>query len=836
MVIQHNLPSIFTNNQLGIVTKNKEKVMEKLSSGYKINRAADNAAGLSITEKFRAQIRGLDRGQMNLEDGISYCNVADGALNEVSSMLTRIKELSVQAANDTNTDSDRGMIDKEVQHLKEEINSIFVRTEFNTMSIWQAAYVPDAGGTCTDFSLYNVQDGTGSYYGGIIYMGHRYSWQDLGMEWDQTTHTFQKTTSYEINVSDLHNNGENGINSNDSNTVKDDYLSYNNEGAQFKFYTTAGKGAVEVEKSYSWKAGEDGLYIDGVITKGVATGSPPQLPVEGNTTWEAMGITKNAPVPGGTYTFLYYGMEVSFDVPEGGEDSWESFLKGFSNPRVKLNWTSKFALTEKKEVAQITAYDTRIDISSSNKDYISRIYNIRADETGGIWVENSLTGDAMKDPLKTLVKDNSGGDSTKLETLVEWSDLPETTGGNNNINSWGIDAGSGSQTSGGAQEGDKQATFDSEGIYRYQNNNLNLGVDLTFDFNLLGEASRTAVIDDLNYSRYSGSIASPVKVDNYTAGSGAFQPGMASTGLSFETQRWLGRAFASYTDNAADCEAGGLTRDAVSGRYMLTLDGTMNNLTMLSTNNMEDFEQQISDKITERLAALYPAPADPTPLGLGMYNLQFTNGADFVNLQLDLSGITYQQAVTGISAAGGIDNYVENNMDIFLANASFELNGAGQTYQNLSLQQNTVYESVIENRPAVDGFVMSLTIQSGANGNDGIEINYDYMRLGNLGIKADNVQTAADAARMLKNTDEAIVKLSRQRSVFGAYTNRMQHAYEVNGITSENMQNAESKMRDADMAKEMMNYWKHNVLEQAGQTVLAQANQSSQGVMVLLRS
>ena len=115
--------------------------------------------------------------------------------------------------------------------------------------------------------------------------------------WNQTTHTFQETTSYEINLNDLHNNGENGINFNDSNTIKDDYSSYNNEGAQFKFYTTAGKGAVEVEKSYICKAGEDGLYIDGVMTKGVATGSPPQLPVEGNTTWEAMGITKNARYP-----------------------------------------------------------------------------------------------------------------------------------------------------------------------------------------------------------------------------------------------------------------------------------------------------------------------------------------------------------------------------------------------------------------------------------------------------------------------------------------------------------------------------------------------------------
>ena len=110
MVIAHNIFAMNAQRQLNIVTKNKEKTTEKLSSGYRINRAADDAAGLSISEKMRRQIRGLSQGIKNTEDGVSLCQVADGALAEVSDMLHRITELSIKSANGTNSDGDRKAI------------------------------------------------------------------------------------------------------------------------------------------------------------------------------------------------------------------------------------------------------------------------------------------------------------------------------------------------------------------------------------------------------------------------------------------------------------------------------------------------------------------------------------------------------------------------------------------------------------------------------------------------------------------------------------------------------------------------------------------------------
>ena len=140
MVVQHNLTAANTNRQLGITTSGLQKSTEKLSSGYKINRAADDAAGLSISEKMRNQIRGLNKASDNAQDGISLVQTAEGALNEVHSMLQRMSELSVQAANGTNDTTDRSSINDEVQQLKTEIQRVGSTTQFNKMNILDGTF------------------------------------------------------------------------------------------------------------------------------------------------------------------------------------------------------------------------------------------------------------------------------------------------------------------------------------------------------------------------------------------------------------------------------------------------------------------------------------------------------------------------------------------------------------------------------------------------------------------------------------------------------------------------------------------------------------------------
>ena len=148
MVVQHNLTAANTNRQLGITTNGLQKSTEKLSSGYKINRAADDAAGLSISEKMRNQIRGLNKASDNAQDGISLVQTAEGALNEVHSMLQRMSELAVQASNDTNQTVDRTALQSEVTQLQTEIRRVADTTQFNKQNILNG-----------DFTSKNIQVG-----------------------------------------------------------------------------------------------------------------------------------------------------------------------------------------------------------------------------------------------------------------------------------------------------------------------------------------------------------------------------------------------------------------------------------------------------------------------------------------------------------------------------------------------------------------------------------------------------------------------------------------------------------------------------------------------------
>ena len=140
MVVQHNLTAMNANRQLGITTSAQAKSTEKLSSGYRINRAGDDAAGLSISEKMRSQIRGLNKASSNAQDGVSLIQVAEGALNESHSILQRMNELATQAANDTNTTLDRTAIKNEIDQLVSEIDRIQSTTQFNTMNLLDGTF------------------------------------------------------------------------------------------------------------------------------------------------------------------------------------------------------------------------------------------------------------------------------------------------------------------------------------------------------------------------------------------------------------------------------------------------------------------------------------------------------------------------------------------------------------------------------------------------------------------------------------------------------------------------------------------------------------------------
>ncbi|MCX7725284.1 MAG: flagellin [Chitinispirillaceae bacterium] len=151
--INHNISAMITGNALRQVDRQLQKSLEKLSTGLRINRASDDAAGLSVSEQLRTQVRGLNMGSRNIQDGIALINIAEGALIEVEAMLQRMRELCIQAANDTLTSIERGYIQIEIDNLKEEVDRIVAGTQYNSQR------------------LLNGSSPWGTSPGGVIYMG-----------------------------------------------------------------------------------------------------------------------------------------------------------------------------------------------------------------------------------------------------------------------------------------------------------------------------------------------------------------------------------------------------------------------------------------------------------------------------------------------------------------------------------------------------------------------------------------------------------------------------------------------------------------------------------------
>ncbi len=155
MVVQHNMTAMNSNRMLGVTTSAQAKNTEKLSSGYQINRAADDAAGLTISEKMRSQIRGLTQASKNAQDGISCVQTAEGALGEVEDMLQRMNELAIKSANGTNTTQDRAAIQQEVSALRSEINRVSTSTNFNTQKLLNGSF---AAGKSLQVGAYSGTD------------------------------------------------------------------------------------------------------------------------------------------------------------------------------------------------------------------------------------------------------------------------------------------------------------------------------------------------------------------------------------------------------------------------------------------------------------------------------------------------------------------------------------------------------------------------------------------------------------------------------------------------------------------------------------------------------
>ena len=303
MIINHNISALNTYRQLSANNSATSKALEKLSSGLRINRAGDDAAGLAISEKMRAQIRGLEMASKNAQDGISLIQTAEGALNEVHSILQRMRELAVQASNDTNTNDDRAELQKEIDQLSAEITRISTDTEFNTKALLDGSMATTAsvasglaGVTVSVVAGSTLESGT--YNVSISYTkGTPASNATLSGTY---TGTFDGTVTY---------NGTNWVDA-DGNTVTLSGLTVNDPTVGDQIELTA-RVATAAASAKSGNGGVSAVTPSGTVDSSVAAGSY-TFTYDG-TNWQLEGMNADLAVYGINITTDFTGAPISGD-------------------------------------------------------------------------------------------------------------------------------------------------------------------------------------------------------------------------------------------------------------------------------------------------------------------------------------------------------------------------------------------------------------------------------------------------------------------------------------------------------------------------------------------
>lgn len=372
MIIAHNVAAMTTAGQLKFNTNQKTKSVEKLSSGYRITRAADDAAGLQISEKMRAQIRGLEQGAKNIQEGVSYCQVAEGALNEIQDMLHRLTELSVKAANETNSISDREAMNQEIEEIKTEMDRICKTTKYNEEYIFKSLndsddiipYDVSFTGVLQDIYIYNdsFDDTTGTAtYGGIAYNGKRYAWSSIHPDmYDTATNTFKEGR----------------------------YTLMTQDGSYVTVLCKDGAEPPQIERELKTSADDKGIYFNGALV------SWEQVKTQSGEVFDKSNILNE------TYYFNYGGVTGSF-TPEAG-DLFSDVKKRISNITFKTTYN-----IPTEQTAVVADFSKTQSVFLSNDDVKGYLdgskaieYELLADETG-ISIRDGSTGTLLTNSAKT---------------------------------------------------------------------------------------------------------------------------------------------------------------------------------------------------------------------------------------------------------------------------------------------------------------------------------------------------------------------------------------------------------------------------------------------------
>jgi flagellin len=811
----HNIPALQAYNALTATNTSLQKSIERLSTGLRINSAADDAAGLAISEKMRAQIKGLDRATSNAQDGISMIQTAEGALSETHSILQRMRELSVQAANDTLTQEDRAYIQLEVDQLKEEITRIANTTQFNKKKLLDgSAAVLWSSDNLTTKAIIN---------GGLRQV-------------DQFGQKAAVEGNFKLTISATPGQGE--IQKTDIFKIK-----HKNVIMNLSMDTAHGVAAVEVD---NLPAGKYNVYQ--------------------NTDTISSGIAGSF-VGGGVYQAQFYGASISTASFSFSFDD----VTNMQNASILLEVVGRNTAVGSITVrAQVYMLDTQGNLSSYSDDNLVIDHNglksgysklgftvpqnsevlslVNSTAAASFALGNKIVLNIVADTSQTGTAPTPNAAIVVSATLnatwpEAWASVP---GGSEvadmtrgfNVNASALQGRDVkfttfylNETNGTVYEGTIKITFNSS-IADVTNRRLLTSFEAAYIGQVAKDDVKLRDLDKFWYANGRFLQDDPKKLTVYQGNGNQASITRDATDTLRDEQEKLNDAIAFGLGQGQYVKDFGA--EFVS--FVNANDVDMEGNEVAGTGNRQD-DNPMSVAGTFVIRSVVPG----TP-----GQLNFSGDEDLIKaLSLNVIQeardntftVSVEDAHSGKNVASNVKitgnvlyGVVNPNVDVeFDAMADVSVSWDSNARKFVLTQDERDYETIVHLADNTTVF------QIGANEGEDMGVNIGDMSAHALGVDAILVTDRESAARSITVIDNAISKVSTQRAKLGAYQNRLEHT--INNLTTAatNTTAAESRIRDVDMAKEMMEFTKLNILSQAGNSMLAQANMLPQNVLSLLR-
>ena len=846
MRIQHNIAALNSYRQLGTNNSAISKNLEKLSSGYKINRAGDDAAGLAISEKMRAQITGLETAQKNANDGISLVQTAEGALTEVHSMLNRMVELATQSSNGTyDNEVDRANLQAEIESLTSEIDRIADSTNFNGINLLDGSLSENPATFEIDLKSIDFE--------GTVKAGDTFKLEIGGGAAAKAAGG--STESIVLESREAYG---------DETSAKDIAKLFDGQSV-----------TINGEK-YTAKVGDNGILKFTSKTRGELT----QLPTEGSIV-KISSTNKNITFKNDSTTIL--------SVVNGGPGTVAGTDNGSDDTEpTPTKTTLTFNLAGLSLNSNLAAGETlKLDFGNGKEINVTgkTTTGTAATDIAGAFEGEEITIDGVKYTVSV--------EDSKLTLEAETAGAPETTTELDKITtvSVSVSGGSASNTTSGSITDNKvtvtKGTDGTEEVVATASIQSRAGADegtaTTISFDLTGATikSNLAADETLKLELMSGvELSVTGKTTTGTAATdiaGAFHGAKVTIdGVEYtaeadgaEITLTAGKVGVPKDTTQLDqIKTGSISLSVSGGGVSNTATAQANTKTVTvveGTDPVGDGENQAVDAKFEIDLSAFTVTGNATDDTV--LEIDFGNGvkltsdkitaADgghtataeeiataFKDKSVEIDGVTYNVTVDGkklvltATGEGAVEGVPTDGKKFNISKTTGSGTLAGGTEVTVS-GSDVGKDAPVDNGDNTEGTTTnkSLTLQIGdtADSFNKITVSIGSMSAETLNIADIDISTPKGAEQAIQNIKQAINTVSSQRGELGAIQNRLEHTINNLGVTTENITSAESRIRDTDMAEEMMAYTKNNILVQASQAMLAQANTLPQGVLQLLQ-